>query len=167
MTSLRGTNAMIASMPTFPLAMVVAIIKFLVVTPAGFVSGPSRDIVAGNFASNEGCVYTRFATSAHTSFEAGQYRRAHTCNTGPSHIYCRKNYTIRHSKTNHPGKRPRASEARPRGRRKYSGAGVGSYSHIEPEPVPTWRRWRPRPGKLPVSKMRLSLFKPASVGRIP
>ena len=33
-------NAMEASMPTFPLAMMVAVIKFLIITLAGFVSGP-------------------------------------------------------------------------------------------------------------------------------
>ena len=41
MTSIFGrTNAMEASMPTFPLAMVVAIIEILVITLAGFVPGP-------------------------------------------------------------------------------------------------------------------------------
>ena len=41
MTNIFGrTNPMEALMPTFPLAMMVAIIEILVITLAGFVSGP-------------------------------------------------------------------------------------------------------------------------------
>ena len=64
----RRTDAMESLIPTFPLATMVPIIKILVITLAGFVSGPIGVLLLKILPVMRVSLIPSYATSAHTSY---------------------------------------------------------------------------------------------------